>query len=124
MVEKWSLKPLGVSLAIAQGWAQGMMLSTTRNRGPAGLSKLQRQEEPQEELGVSFSARICWGPFSMSRIKKKILQARIAITQRFPAPKWLGFHKKHIPVFSQFSGGAVLGMWSREERQSGRADRR
>ena len=72
MVEKWSLKPLGVSLAIAQGWAQRMMLSTTRNRGPAGLSKLQRQEEPQEELGVSFSARIRWGPFSMTRIKKRI----------------------------------------------------
>ena len=27
-------------------------------------------------------------------------------------------------MFSQFSGGAVLGTWSKEERQSGRPDRR
>ena len=48
------LRAPGGSLAIAQGWAQRMMLSTTRNRGPVGLSKLQRQEEPQKELNSFF----------------------------------------------------------------------
>ena len=32
----------------------------------------------------------------MTRIKKKS-QASIAITQSFPAPKWLGFHKNISP---------------------------
>ena len=48
------LRAPGGSLAIAQGWAQRMMLSTTRNRGPV------KKDTGQKSSGTLSLMIRCW----------------------------------------------------------------
>lgn len=57
------LAVLGVSLAIAQGWTQRMLLTNSRKRSLAGLSQLQIQEERTPRRAKQFLSQLLrWGP--------------------------------------------------------------